>query len=95
MNTLKVISASLLLLIVGLALIILGFIALSSPHKIVDFNLKIVKKLSYFKRMQKDYISKVEQGYFYNTWRKSGVPLILMGLIFIYALISYLLKLGS
>jgi hypothetical protein len=89
---LKIISASLFLLILGLGFIILGFIALSRPQKFVNFNLKIVKKLNYFERLKRNYITKAEQGYYENTWRKSGIPLILMGLIFIYALITYFVR---
>lgn len=95
MNTLKIISASLFFLAIGLFLIILGFIALSSPQKIVDFNLKIVRKLGYLKRMKTpytSYINKAEQGYYSINWKKSGVALILMGFVFIYALISYWIK---
>lgn len=95
MNTLSIISASLFLLIVGIILIFLGFTAFSSPQRIVDYNLKIVKKLSCFNSLQKNYISKAEQGDYYNSWKKAGVPLILMGLIFLYAFISYLLKLDG
>jgi ABC-type multidrug transport system permease subunit len=92
MNTLKIILASLFLLIMGITNIILGFTALSSPQKIVNFNLKIVRKLNYCNRMQKHYILKAEQGDYENSWRKSAVVLIIVGLIFIYALISYLIK---
>jgi hypothetical protein len=92
MNILKTITASLFLLIIGLGLITLGFTALISPQKIIDFNLKIVKRLTYFKKMQKHYINRTEQGYYYNNLRKSGFGLILMGCIFIYAFISYLVK---
>jgi len=93
---LKIIVVSLFSLGLGLFLIFLGIIALISPQKIVDFNLKRLRKIhfrtAWQKRLQERNIIKSEQGDYAANWRKSGVVIIFIGLIYIYALIKYLMK---
>lgn len=93
MNILKIIGAFLFLLLGGLVFITLGFTALTSPKKLVNFNLKFVRKMKYFEKLKRYNIRKAEQGDSENAWRKSGAGFIFVGLFFIYALIFYFEKL--
>jgi hypothetical protein len=67
-------------------------VGLISPQKIVNFNLKIVRKLNYSERMKQYYIARTEQGYHAEALRKSAVVMILLGLIFLWALIKWFSK---
>ena len=89
MEIVKIVLSSLLLLTVGLFLIVLGLLAIISPQKIANYYLNRLKKLTYFKRLQQYQIAKAEQGMYIRNWNSSGPILILMGLIFLWALISY------
>lgn len=98
MNTLKIISISVLLLGLGLSFICLGVIAFKSPQKIVDYQfkryrlLKYYEKVSFLKSMYDDQVVKANNGYYAANWRRASWALILWGLIVLFALISYLIK---
>jgi len=93
MNILKIIAASLFSLGFGLFLIFLGVTALISPQKIVDFHLATLRKIhfrtAWQERLRERNIIKSEQGYYAANWRKSGIIIIFMGLVYIYALVKY------
>ncbi len=87
MNNIYTILGSLLLLLIATFLITLGWIALRSPQKIIDYNIRVFKKMPYLKKMQAFSIKMAEQ-----NLRGSSIGLFLMGLIFIYAAINALLS---
>ena len=95
MNILNTTAISLFLFGLGGGFVFLGIVALKSPQKIVDYQFKRYRPVKYFEKigfMQKMYksqIIKAENGYYAKNWRRSGFVLIFMGLMYIYALISY------
>jgi hypothetical protein len=97
-NTLEEIASHILCLSLGLGFIFLGFVALRSPQKIVDFQfkrhglLKCYEKISFLKRMYESQTNKIKNGHYAKKWREVWWVLIFMGLFFIYATISDLIK---
>jgi hypothetical protein len=101
MNILKIIAISVFYLGLGGGLVFLGVIAIKSPQKIVDYQykrfrlLKCFERFTFLKNVYENQIIKAENGYYAENWRKCGWIIVFMGLVYIYALIVYLIKQGS
>ncbi|MEB0262278.1 MULTISPECIES: hypothetical protein [unclassified Mucilaginibacter] len=91
MGSLAFILSSVLGFIFGAGLTFLGAIALKSPERITNFNLRIVRRLNYLSafKLKENYILKAENGYYTASWKKAGWPLIIMGGVFLFALVIY------
>lgn len=93
MNNIYTVLGSLLLLAIAAFLFTLGWIALRSPQKIIDYYISVFRKMPYLKKMQAFSVKMAQQSWYYNNLRSSSIGLFLMGLIFLYAAISALLSL--